>query len=102
MIKNKKNTKLNVTYDVLWKNRSSGRQCNSISSHAFIISHLPKALIGMLVYSKFCRMCNKTEKRGEESTYHILQQNLTEDQIVWGVNLFYKWLSIPSYNVALK
>ena len=73
--KNKNNVKLNVTYDMGWQKRSSGRRYEYSSRHSFIISGRSKWIIGMVLYSKAYRKCGATKKRGEESEEHDFLNN---------------------------
>ena len=65
--KNKNKVKLSITYDMGWQKISYGRRYYSSSRHAFIIGGGSKGVIGMVIYSKACRKCDATEKRGEEA-----------------------------------
>ena len=55
---NNNKVKLNVTYDMGWQKRSSGRRYDSSSGHAFIVVGRSKGVIGMVLYYKACRKCD--------------------------------------------
>ena len=61
--KNNNKVKLTVTYDMGWKNRSSGRRYDSSGRHAFIIGERRKGIIGIVLYFKAFRKCDTAEKR---------------------------------------
>ena len=54
--KKKNKVKLTVTYDTGWQKISSSRRYGSSSGHAFIIGGRSMRIIGMVLYSKACRM----------------------------------------------
>ena len=58
-----------------WQKRSSGRRYDSSSGHAFIVGGRKKGIIGMVLYSKACRKCDSTEKKGEEAEEHECPKN---------------------------
>ena len=62
--KNNNKVRLTMTYDIGWQKISSGRRYGSSSGHAFIMGARIKGIIGMVLYSKACRECESTEKRG--------------------------------------
>ena len=62
---NNNKVKLTVTYDMGWKNRSSGRKFDSSSGHAFIIGGISKGVIGMVLYSKDFQKCGTADNRVE-------------------------------------
>ena len=59
--------KITITYDMVFKKRSSGRIYESSSGHAFIISGISKVSIGTVLYSKARQKRNATDKREEEA-----------------------------------
>ena len=67
--------KLTVSYDMGWQMRSSGRKYASNSGHGFIVGGLTKQVIGMVVYSKLCRVCLEAEKKKVPPAEHDCQKN---------------------------
>ena len=65
--KNNNKVKLTVSHNMGWQKRSSGRRYDSSSGHAFIIRSRSNVIIRMVLYSKACRKCDSSEKRGEEA-----------------------------------
>ena len=63
----KNKVKLTVTYNMIWKKRSSGSIHDSYIGHAFIIGGRSKGLFWMVIYSKACWKFDAAEKRGEEA-----------------------------------
>ena len=54
---------LTVSYDMGWNKRSSGHRYDSISGHAFIIGAYTRRIIGSVVFSKSCAVCNQRKKQ---------------------------------------
>ena len=50
--------KICVSYDMGWQKRSSGKQYNSLSGHAFMIGCRTKKVVGLILKSKACAVCN--------------------------------------------
>ena len=48
-----------------WQTKSDGSGHESSSGYAFIISGIPKGIIGMIVYSKACQRFDSRYNRGE-------------------------------------
>ena len=53
---------LAISFDMGWKKRSSGHKYDSISGHAFIIGAYTRRIIGSVVFSKSCAVCNQRKK----------------------------------------
>ena len=51
---------LDVSYDMGWQKRSSGRRYDSTSGHSFLIGLRSQKIIGFIVYSKKCKLCDRT------------------------------------------
>ena len=47
-----------VAYDMGWNKRSTGTRYDSISGHGVAIGQLTKKLIGLIMYSKQCSICD--------------------------------------------
>ena len=43
----------------------------SLSGHALMIGYLSKKIVGAIVSSKMCRVCNSVEENGEEPSDHV-------------------------------
>ena len=50
---------VNVSYDMGWQMRSSGHSYNSLSGHGLMIGEHTKKVLGYMVKSKDCRICNR-------------------------------------------
>ena len=68
--KNKNKVKLTITYDMGCQKISYGRRYDSSSRNAFIIGDKSKGIIGMVLYSKACRKCDGSKKRGGVLEYY--------------------------------
>ena len=66
-----------------WQKRLSGRRHESTIGQVFIISGIPKYLIGAVLYLKACQKCDAADKRAEESEYMSAQRTLKEALKVW-------------------
>ena len=58
---------INVSFDMGWQKRSTGRNYDSRSGHAFLIGLNTKKVIASIVYSKECRKCSAHEKLADEN-----------------------------------
>ena len=52
---------LDVSYDMGWQRKSSGRSYDSLSGHGFLIGLSTNKIIGMRVYSKVCAICDSSQ-----------------------------------------
>lgn len=48
---------LDVSYDMGWQKKSSGRHYDSLLGHCFLVGLLTNKIIGLKVYSKACSVC---------------------------------------------
>jgi hypothetical protein len=62
---------IDVSFDMGWQKRSSGRSYDSRSGHAFLIGCHTQKVISQIIYSKNCRICaahNKKTKKTKQQT----------------------------------
>lgn len=52
---------LDVSYDMGWQKKSSGKRYDSLLGHRFLIGLHTNQIIGMIVYSKVCSICDTTK-----------------------------------------
>ena len=63
---------LDVSYDIGWEKKSSGRRYDSKSGHAFMIGLHTGFIIGVILFCKDCAKCVKVQKRVEMPLAHRL------------------------------
>ena len=92
--------KLTVTYDMGWQKRSSVRRYDSSIGHTFIFGARIKGVIIMVLYSKACRKCDSTEKRGEEAEEHEVPKNFEGSSKSMEASAIFKMVEDALYNRA--
>ena len=67
---------IDVSFDMGWQKRSSGRSYDSRSGHAFLIGCHTQKVISQIIYSKNCRICSihlkKTKKQNNKLRAYLI------------------------------
>ena len=67
--------RLDVSFDMGWQKRSSGKTYDSLSGHAFMIGQATKKVIVQVVYSKACAICSDVEQLNKDPREHDCPKN---------------------------
>ena len=69
---------LDVSYDMGWQKRSSGHKYDSPSGHGFLVGCRTRKVIGHVIYSKWCRICQLSERKETVAPEHQCPRNYLE------------------------
>jgi hypothetical protein len=72
---------IDVSFDMGWQQRSSGRKYNSPSGHALFVGHKSQKAVAMVLKSKLCAVCiawpKNAKNTGKPIPWHICRKNHT-------------------------